>query len=74
MAIIRMMACAITAGSSKRNISNIGHLQTHFGNKEVKIGKPIYPTGDVKADMNKYKSFYTGVKGKYPERQYQVSV
>jgi len=43
-----------------------------FGNKEVKIGTPIYPTGDIKTDMKKYESFYYGVKGKYPERQYQV--
>lgn len=43
-----------------------------FGNKEVKIGNPIFPTGNIDDDIQKYKSFYFGVKGKYPELQYQV--
>ncbi len=43
-----------------------------FGNKEVKIGQPIYLTGNFDVDMNHYLAHYKGVKGKYPERQYQV--
>ena len=44
-----------------------------FGNKEVKIGTPIYLTGNIDDDMNTYLAFYKGVKGKYPEKQYQIS-
>ncbi len=44
-----------------------------FGNKEVKIGQPIYLTGNFDVDMNHYLAHYKGVKGKYPERQYQVN-
>ncbi len=41
-----------------------------FGEKEVKIGEPIYLTGNFEEDMKKYLSHYKGVKGKYPEKQY----
>lgn len=44
-----------------------------FGNKEVKIGNPLYVTGNFEEDMKAYLDFYKGVKGKYPERQFQIS-
>ncbi len=44
-----------------------------FGKKEVKIGTPLYVTGNIEEDMNKFLDFYKGVKGKYPERQYQTN-
>ena len=39
--IISSIACAITEGVAKRNISNIGHLQTHFGNKIEEATKDL---------------------------------
>jgi|SRR6478672_8219072 len=44
-----------------------------FGKKEVKIGNPLYPTGDFEKDMKTFLDFYKGVKGKYPERQYSIN-
>jgi 1-acyl-sn-glycerol-3-phosphate acyltransferase len=44
-----------------------------FGQKTVKIGTPLYVTGNIDDDMKKYLAFYKGVKGKYPERQYQIN-
>lgn len=43
-----------------------------FGKKEVRIGEPIYATGNIDADMEKYLDFYKGVKGCHPERQFAV--
>lgn len=37
-----------------------------FGNKEVVIGAPLYPT-EVESDMHKLVSFFAGIKGKNPE-------
>lgn len=42
-----------------------------YGTKTVKIGHPIYPTGNIEEDMKTYLDFYKGVKGRFPERQYQ---
>ena len=42
-----------------------------FGKKEVKLGEPFVPTGDFDTDLKVLSSFYDGVKGKYPEKQYQ---
>jgi 1-acyl-sn-glycerol-3-phosphate acyltransferase len=44
-----------------------------FGNKEVKIGGPLYLTGNFDDDMKLFLEFYKGVKGKYPERQFQIN-
>jgi len=41
-----------------------------FSKKEVKIGQPLYPSGNIEDDMKTYLSFYKGVKGRYPERQF----
>lgn len=37
-----------------------------FGNKRIKIGKQIWPTEDMDADMVKIKAFYADVVGKRP--------
>ena len=44
-----------------------------YGKKEVKIGKPLHPTGDFDGDIKMFLDFYKGVEGKYPERQYQIN-
>ena len=41
-----------------------------FGKKEDKLGKPVFPSGDLDADMSILKKHYIGVKGKTPEKGY----
>lgn len=43
-----------------------------FGKKEVKIGAPLYVSGDIETDMEKFLAFYSGVEGCRPERQFDV--
>ncbi|RMF01586.1 MAG: acyltransferase [Chloroflexi bacterium] len=38
-----------------------------YEKKEGGLGPTINPTGDVAADMNRIREFYTGIQGKYPE-------
>ncbi|CAM1333150.1 lysophospholipid acyltransferase family protein [Tenacibaculum aestuariivivum] len=38
-----------------------------FENKEVKLSKPFYPTGDMKADFDHFYQFYKNIKGAKPE-------
>jgi 1-acyl-sn-glycerol-3-phosphate acyltransferase len=42
-----------------------------FGKKEVNIGKPLMPTGNIEEDMAVLKQHYIGVKGKLPEKGYK---
>ena len=39
-----------------------------FGNKQVLIDEPYYPTGDIKKDFAHFHEFYKDVKGKNPEQ------
>lgn len=43
-----------------------------FGNKEIKIGKPFYPTGNINADMAILLAHFVGVKGKKSEYGFEV--
>lgn len=43
-----------------------------FGKKEVNLGKPVYPTGDLDSDLGVLKKHFVGVKGKIPEKGYSV--
>ena len=43
-----------------------------YGKKEVKVGKPITVTGDYEEDMKLILPFYKDVKGKNPERGFEV--
>lgn len=43
-----------------------------YSKKEVKIGDPFQVTGDYEADMKIVFQHFAGVKGKFPERQFQV--
>ncbi len=38
-----------------------------FGNKRCGAGEAIMLTGDVTADMDRFREFYAGIEGKYPE-------
>ena len=43
-----------------------------YGKKEVKVGKPITVTGDYEENMKLILPFYKDVKGKNPERGFEV--
>jgi 1-acyl-sn-glycerol-3-phosphate acyltransferase len=40
-----------------------------YAGKAGGIGPILYPTGDLKADMDKIREFYAGVRGKFPEME-----
>ncbi|MFV5690219.1 1-acyl-sn-glycerol-3-phosphate acyltransferase [Flavobacterium sp. ZT3R25] len=42
----------------------------NFGKKEVNLGNPLMPSGNLEADMLILKKHYIGVKGKIPEKGY----
>ena len=44
-----------------------------FGNKEVRFGQPLLPTGDYDSDSTVLKQHFVGVTGKIPEYGYRVS-
>ena len=39
------------------------------GRREIRIGSPIEPTGDVAADMDRIREFFAEVRGLRPDRQ-----
>ena len=41
-----------------------------FGKKEVNLGSPIYPSGDIENDLAILKQHFIGVKAKNPEKGY----
>lgn len=43
-----------------------------FGKKEVNIGKPMMPTGNIEQDMAILKQHYKGVEGKIPKKGFAV--
>ncbi|RKT00783.1 1-acyl-sn-glycerol-3-phosphate acyltransferase [Flavobacterium sp. 123] len=43
-----------------------------FGNKEVNLGAPLMPTGDIESDLSILKQHYIGVEGKIPDKGYKV--
>nr|WP_315165578.1 1-acyl-sn-glycerol-3-phosphate acyltransferase [uncultured Flavobacterium sp.] len=43
-----------------------------FGKKEVNLGAPLMPTGDIESDLIALKQHYIGVEGKIPEYGYKV--
>ncbi len=45
----------------------IGLSCLDYAKKQCGIGAFIYPTGDVRADMDKIRAFYAGVSAKFPD-------
>lgn len=43
-----------------------------FRRRRVGLGPLLLPTGDIDADFERYRAFYAGVRGCYPERQGEV--
>ncbi|MEY2923438.1 MAG: hypothetical protein RL108_2064 [Bacteroidota bacterium] len=44
-----------------------------FGNKEVRFGKPLLPSGDYDSDIRILNQHFIGVTGKIPEYGYRVN-
>lgn len=42
-----------------------------FGKKEVRIGAPFMPTGNMKEDMRRIMPHFEGVKGKVPQNSFE---
>ena len=42
-----------------------------FGRKQVHLGQPLHPSGDLSTDLNQLKKHFEGVKGKIPEKGIQ---
>lgn len=40
-----------------------------YGRKRAGLGFSFVPTGDVKADMERVRAFYAGIRGKFPEQE-----
>lgn len=47
----------------------IGMGYLDYAKKRCGIGGFVTPTGDVRADMDKIRAFYGGVRGKFPEKE-----
>ncbi len=45
-----------------------------YENKKIGIGEHFIPCGDIDADMQIIRNFYSGIKGKRPEKQGEVRV
>ena len=43
-----------------------------FGKKEVNLGSPVFPSGDIEKDLAILKKHFIGVKGKIPEKGYSI--
>jgi 1-acyl-sn-glycerol-3-phosphate acyltransferase len=45
-----------------------------YGQKMVGIGPNFMPTGDIRADFHFIKEFYSGIRGRNPERQGEIKL
>lgn len=43
-----------------------------FGKKQVRYGASFMPSGNIEADMEIIRRFYTGAEGRHPERQGEI--
>ncbi|TRX38326.1 1-acyl-sn-glycerol-3-phosphate acyltransferase [Flavobacterium restrictum] len=43
-----------------------------FGKKQVRLGSPMLPTGNIEADLNSLKQHFVGVAGKIPANGFQL--
>lgn len=43
-----------------------------FGKKEIKIGIPLMPSGNLETDLAILKNHYKGVKGKIPQKGFKI--
>jgi len=45
-----------------------------YGNKVCGLGPSIIPTGDIQADFMIIRDFYSGIVGKYPQKQGEIEL
>lgn len=45
-----------------------------YENRVVGIGPHFYPSGDIQADFEIIREFYSGIKGRYPQRQGEIKI
>jgi 1-acyl-sn-glycerol-3-phosphate acyltransferase len=45
-----------------------------YGNKVCGLGTSFYPTGDIQADFEIIRDFYSGIRGKYPHKQGKIEI
>jgi len=45
-----------------------------YGNKVCGLGPSFYPTGDIQADFEIIRDFYSGIVGKYPQKQGRIEL
>ena len=50
----------------------LGYLD--YGNKIGGLGEVLWPTGDIAKDFEQIRNFYSGMKGKFPELQGEVTL
>lgn len=43
-----------------------------YGNKVIGVGPSFIPSGDISADFEIIRDFYTGIVGKNPNRQGEI--
>jgi len=43
-----------------------------FSKKRVSLGQPFFPSGNLESDLDILKEHYKGVKGKFPEKGFQI--
>ena len=44
----------------------------NFAKKEVNLGTPLFPSGNIEAELRTLKQHFIGVKGKIPENSFDV--
>jgi 1-acyl-sn-glycerol-3-phosphate acyltransferase len=45
-----------------------------YAKKSAGVGRLLYTTGDIEADMNIIREFYTNVSGKYNEKKNEIRI
>ena len=45
-----------------------------YKNKVIGLGPSIKPTGDIQADFEKIREFYSGIIGKFPRKQGKIEL
>ncbi len=45
-----------------------------YGNKVCGLGPSLLPTGDIQADFKIIRDFYSGIKGKHPQKQGEINL
>ena len=69
MRVSEVINLLISDIDSKRMIIFIRNSK---GNKEINLGNPLQPSGNIEADMKILLTHFIGVKGKNPDYSFEV--